>query len=63
MAYGQSKLANILHAKELSRRLKVFSSLILTFICDVFIQINRAENSMHFPFFYKTHLILSIFHH
>jgi hypothetical protein len=23
MAYGQSKLANILHAKELSRRLKV----------------------------------------
>jgi hypothetical protein len=24
MAYGQSKLANLLHAKELSRRLKVF---------------------------------------
>lgn len=27
MAYGQSKLANILHAKELAKRLKVFPAI------------------------------------
>jgi len=41
MAYGQSKLANILHAKELARRLKVFFTFeMLNSLLEVFIDID-----------------------
>lgn len=44
MAYGQSKLANILHAKELSRRLKVsFFSNFLVFSLHLFIHQEHAS--------------------
>jgi len=51
MAYGQSKLANILHAKELARRLKVFFTLeMLNSLLEVFTDTDTHAEGKHVLF-------------
>ena len=61
MAYGQSKLANILHAKELSKRLKVpFFSGFLAFSLHLF---RRMEHGNVVHFFCHVHEFFPLLHY